>query len=69
MKYDEFKSILNSLWKIKDRIASYSKHNLELWNTMVEVNQAIRELEDSHKRFTKRFYEGSAFGSGDWNHR
>jgi hypothetical protein len=69
MNYDEFKSVLNALWKIKDTAASERKHSLDLWNTGVQIDQAIRELEERHKRLTKRFYEGSAFGMGDWDYR
>ena len=64
MTYDEFKRTLNSLWKIK-------RSNLALWGSELtsvgsDIDDAIRTLEDNHRRHTSKFYSGHAFGQGDW---
>ena len=58
MKYDEFKSILDSLWKIR-KANGFGKHN-------EATDEAIRSLEDSHKKMMRRYYsEGTIFAFGN----
>ena len=66
MKYDEFKSILDSLWKIKRSKISYSS-SLELGTDHLDaIDEAIRSLEDSHKKMMRRYYsEGTIFAFGN----
>ena len=58
MTYNEFKRTLNSLWKIKRS----NKDQL----VACDIGDAIRTLEDNHKKHTNKFYSGYAFGQGDW---
>ena len=75
MKYDEFKSILDSLWKIKRSNHNFLKgvtsevirNHLELGTAHLDaIDEAIRSLEDSHKKMMRRYYsEGTIFAFGN----
>ena len=75
MKYDEFELILGSLWKIKrsndDFLKAVSsdviRDHLELGTAHLDaIDEAIRSLEDSHKKMMRRYYsEGTIFAFGN----
>ena len=65
MKYDEFKSILDSLWKIrrsndaflKDVSTQVIRDHLDLGSAHLNaIDEAMRSLEDSHKKMTHKYY-------------